>query len=132
MTALEADLVTSCHTLVCELRDTWHQPIHGERINQRRADKAGSDRGSPDYLLSVNGWHHALEFKRTKTGRFSLDQLVAAERRRKAGVETYAPTTVAEFESLLRWSRRHEYGTRPDCPVVPTVEECRRRTRACP
>ena len=124
---IESDLVNACHLVVCELRDTWHQPIHGERINQRRADKAGSDCGAPDYLLSVNGWHHACEFKRTAGGRFSLGQLVAAERRRKAGVETYAPRTRVEFESLLRWSQRHETGVCPDCPLVPTVEEARRR-----
>lgn len=125
---LESDLVTACHNTVCELRDTWHRPIHGERLNQRRADKAGSDRGSPDYLLCVNGWQHALEFKRVDGGKFSLDQLVAAERRRAAGVETYAPTTFAEFDALRRWSERNSPGkvhwsVCPDCPTVPPVPE---------
>jgi hypothetical protein len=116
---LEDELVNACHFTVNELRDVWMQPIHGERINQRRADKAGSDKGSPDYLLCVAGWHHPLEFKRVKGGRFGLDQIVAAERRRKAGVETYAPTRVTEFDALLTWSKRHFKGVCPDCPVVP-------------
>jgi len=125
---LEEELVTKCHKTVTELRDTWHQSIHGERINQRRADKAGSDKGSPDYLLCVNGWHHPLEFKRSKGGRFSLDQMVAAERRRRCGIETYAPTSIAHFDALVKWSQRmaplfstaHPYNlVCPDCPTVP-------------
>lgn len=123
---LEFDLVTECHQMVCTLRDEYHRPIHGERIGQRRADKAGQDIGAPDYLLCVNGWHHPLEFKRAAGGCFSLGQLVAAERRRAAGVETYAPTSFAEFDALRRWSERNEaFGTSgvicPDCPTVPVV-----------
>jgi len=122
---LEDELVTACHKTIIELRDTWLQPIHGERINQRRADKAGSDKGSPDYLLCVNGWHHPLEMKRVKGGRFSLDQMVAAERRRNAGVETYAPTRITEFDALVSWSKRqHPIGVIrrcPGCPVVPAA-----------
>ena len=117
--ALETDLVTACHETVVELRDTWGQPIHGERLNQRRADLAGSDRGAPDYLLTAGGRQLPLEFKRAEGGRFSLDQLVAAERRRKAGVETYAPTSVAHFDALWRWALRRREGICPDCPVVP-------------
>lgn len=129
---LEDELVNACHQTVIELRDTWMQPIHGERINQRRADKAGSDRGSPDYLLYVNGWHHPLEFKKSKGGRFSLDQMVAAERRRRCGVETYAPTSVAHFDALVKWSKRsrphdsRDVGWIPicdGCPRVPPVSE---------
>lgn len=116
---LEAEFVDACHKTVCALRDTWGKRIHGERINQRRADKAGSERGAPDYLLCVNGWHHPLEFKRAKGGRFSLDQMVAAERRRAAGVETYAPTCLPEFDGLLRWSERNRTGVCRDCPAVP-------------
>jgi len=121
---LESELVNACHKTITELRDTWLQPIHGERINQRRADKAGSDRGSPDYLLYVNGWAHVIELKRTAGGRFSLDQMVAAERRRKAGVETYAPTRVTEFDALVAWSKRNspfmvQNVICPGCPVVP-------------
>lgn len=118
---LEEELVTKCHRGVCELRDTWGIGIHGERLNQRRADKSGSDRGSPDYLLCVSGWHHPLEFKRRGDGRFSLDQMVAAERRRAAGIETYAPTSTAQFDALVRWSRKYFKGVCPDCPTVPEV-----------
>jgi len=119
---LESELVNACHQTVIELRDTWMQSIHGERINQRRADKAGSDRGSPDYLLYVNGWVHVIELKRSKGGRFSLDQMVAAERRRAAGVETYAPTRLLQFDALVKWSMRTNPSTEcgcPDCPTVP-------------
>lgn len=115
----EAALVTDCHQTVCEFRDTWGKAIHGERINQRRADKAGSDKGSPDYLLCVNGWQHAIEFKRAKGGRFSLDQMVAAERRLKAGVVTYAPRRIMDFDKLIAWSERHREGVCPFCPQVP-------------
>lgn len=126
---LEDELVNACHETVTQLRDTWMQAIHGERINQRRADKAGSDKGSPDYLLCVNGWHHPLEFKRSKGGRFSIDQMVAAERRRAAGVETYAPTRLMHFDALVKWSQKNPpdraevYGIYfcPDCPTVPPV-----------
>ena len=116
---IEADLVNSCHLTVCELRDTYHKAIHGERIAQRRADKAGQDKGSPDYLLTVNGWQHPLEFKRAKGGRFSLDQMVSAERRFTAGVVTYAPTSVVHFDALIRWSEQHRNGICFDCPMVP-------------
>lgn len=118
---IEADLVTACHLTVCELRDTYHRAIHGERIAQRRADKAGQDIGSPDYLLTVNGWHHPLEFKRAKGGRFSLGQMVAAERRFAAGVVTYAPTRLLHFDALVRWSEQHREGICPDCPRVPMM-----------
>jgi len=122
---LEDELVDACHKTVVDLRDTWGQRIHGERINQRRADKAGSDKGSPDYLLCVNGWHHPLEFKRSKGGRFSLDQMVASERRLNAGVNTYAPTSVTHFDALVKWSQRHppertDEWLCPDCPTVPS------------
>ena len=117
---IEEELVTACHLTVVELRDKWQVPIHGERLNQRRADKAGSDKGSPDYLLCVGGWNHPLEFKRAKGGRFSLDQMVAAERRRKAGVVTYAPTSVTEFDGLVKWSRR----TLPSLPLVLVCLAC--------
>jgi hypothetical protein len=116
---LEEELVTKCHKGVCELRDTWGMQIHGERINQRRADKAGSDKGSPDYLLCIGNWHHPLEFKRSTGGKFSLDQMVAAERRRNAGVETYAPTSIAHFDALVKWSHLYCKGVCPDCPTVP-------------
>ena len=116
---LEVSLVTACHQTVVELRDTWHKSIHGERIAQRRADKAGQDIGSPDYLLTINGWHHPLEMKRAKGGRFSLGQMVAAERRYVAGVVTYAPTRVLEFDKLIAWSERNRNGICPDCPTVP-------------
>jgi len=119
--SLETDLVTTCHESIVELRDIWGQPVHGERLNQRRADLAGSDRGSPDYLLCAGGRQLPLEFKRAEGGRFSLDQLVAAERRRKAGVETYAPTSTAHFDALVRWALRRREGVCPDCPVVPEL-----------
>lgn len=120
---LESDLVTICSQTVCELRDTWGKAIHFERAGQRRADKAGQDKGFPDGELTVNGWHHPLEFKRCNGGRFSLDQMVAAERRRRAGVETYAPTSVLHFDALVAWSERHRDGTCPSCPVVPKMGE---------
>jgi hypothetical protein len=119
----EAELVNACHQTVVEMRDTWHKAIHGERIAQRRADKAGQDIGSPDYLLTVNGWNHPLEFKRGKGGRFSLGQMVAAERRRAAGVMTYAPSRLLQFDALIAWSERHRDGICFDCPVVPIPEE---------
>ena len=80
--------------------------------------------GRTDYLLCVNGWQHPLEFKRCDGGRFSLDQMVAAERRRKAGVETYAPIRVTEFDALVAWSLRNspfmvQNVICPGCPVVP-------------
>jgi hypothetical protein len=124
---LEDELVNACHETVTEMRDKIGIAIHGERLNQRRPDKAGSDCGSPDYLLVVNGWHHPLEFKRSKGGRFRLDQMVAAERRRAAGVETYAPTRLLQFDALVKWSMKHqgssgrEAGWIPICPDCPTV-----------
>jgi hypothetical protein len=119
---IEEELVLACHRTVCEMRDTWGKAIHGERLNQRRADKAGSDKGSPDYLLVLNGWNHPLEFKKSKGGRFSLDQIMAAERRRAAGVETYAPKRLLDFDALVAWSERHRDGVCPGCPVVPPYE----------
>jgi hypothetical protein len=127
---IEEELVTECHKTVCQMRDEYFLAIHGERLNQRRPDKAGSDVGSPDYLLVVNGWHHPLEFKRSKGGRFSVGQMVAAERRRAALVETYAPNRLLHFDALVKWSMQRTPGSGrlflpvcPDCPTVPPVPE---------
>ena len=45
--------------------------------------------------------------------------LTAAERRRKCGVTTYAPTTLPEFVCLVNWARFGAGKVCPSCPVVP-------------
>jgi hypothetical protein len=111
---LEADLVEDCRKAAVTMSVAF------ERIGQRDARKAGSDRGAPDVLVSARGRLVPCEFKRPKDqgGRFSLDQLVAAEKRRRCGVETYAPTSLPQFVALLNWLR---CGTGPVCPSCPTV-----------
>lgn len=121
MTTTEADIVTVCANVTAELRDTWNRPVHLERIGQRKARGSGTDRGVPDALLYVNGQAIPCEFKRPAGGRFSLDQLVAAERRRKAGVETYAPTCFAEYKAVLDYHARNRTGVCPGCPTVPEI-----------
>jgi hypothetical protein len=118
---LEADLVDDCRRAATALQ------VHLEVAGQHVARKSGSSKGLPDAFLYVAGWHHPLELKRPASqgisaGRFSLDQMVAAERRRAQGVETYAPRTLEQFVALVNWSRRHAAGVCPDCPVVPDVE----------
>lgn len=120
---LESDLMADC------IRVAEVLGAHLEVAGQRKAKGSGSSKGLPDAFLYVAGWHHPLEMKRaaskgTQAGRFSYDQLVAAERRRDQGVVTYAPRTLEEFVALVNWSRRH----RPErgrtcglCPVVPPV-----------
>jgi hypothetical protein len=120
---LEADLVDDCRRAAEALGAFL------EVAGQRSAKGSGSSRGLPDAFLCVGGWHHPIELKRpasrgTPAGRFSYDQIIAAERRRAQGVETYAPRTLEEFVALANWSRRHrpERGLACDlCPVVPPV-----------
>lgn len=94
-----------------------------EVIGQRKAKGSGTDRGVADALLHAGGKSLNVEFKRpesdgTRAGRFSLDQLAAAERRRHQGVETYAPSTLEHFVALVNWAR---CGTGPVCRGCPTV-----------
>lgn len=94
-----------------------------ERIGQRKARGSGTDKGAPDAILYVSGWAHPLEFKRpksdgTRAGRFSLDQLVAAEQREAQGVVTYAPRTLQHLANLVGWSRRNREGVCAACPRV--------------
>ncbi|HEY5474729.1 MAG TPA: hypothetical protein VIK32_16260 [Candidatus Limnocylindrales bacterium] len=115
---LEADLVDDCRRAATALQVVF------EVAGQRVAKASGSSKGLPDAFLCVSGWHHPLELKRpaskgAEAGRFSLDQLVAAERRRAQGVETYAPRALEQFVALVNWSRRHRDGVCPGCPVVP-------------
>ncbi len=121
---LEADLVNACHALAekCGLKL--------ERIGQRKSKGSGTDRGAPDAFLYVCGFAHPLEFKRpqtsgTRAGRFSNDQLVAAEKRAAEGVATYAPRTLQEFANLVGWSRRNAGRYRATCPSCPIVERDR-------
>jgi hypothetical protein len=118
---LEAGLVTACAALAtrCGLKL--------ERIGQRKAKGSGTDRGAPDAFLYVAGFAHPLEFKRpksdaTRAGRFSHDQIVAADRRRAQGVETYAPRQLQEFANLIGWSKRNAGRYRLTCPACPIVE----------
>lgn len=118
---LEADLVSACHSFAGKLG------LKLERIGQRKAKGSGTDNGAPDAFLYVAGFNHPIEFKRpksdaTRKGRFSLDQIVAAEKRREAGVETYAPTSLQEFANLIGWSKRHAGRYRAVCPNCPIVE----------
>ncbi len=94
-----------------------------ERVGQYRADKAGQDRGMPDAFLYAGGKCLPIEMKRpkqtdTRQGRCSLDQIVAAERRRKCGVETYVIDTLEAFVCLVNWAR---CGTGKVCGSVATV-----------
>lgn len=122
----EADLVNDC-TLAADTMGVFL-----EVAGQRKAKGSGSSKGLGDGFLCVAGWHHPLELKRaaskgTERGRFSYDQIVAAERRRAQGIETYAPRTLQEFVNLVNWSRRHypggDYLPCPGCPTVPTLSE---------
>lgn len=119
---LESALVTDCRLAA----NSMHVKL--EVAGQRKARGSGSDKGLPDGFLCVAGWMHPCEFKRPKTqdataGRFSYDQLVAAQRRAEQGVYTYAPRLLPEFVSLVNWSRRHAPTKAPQrcpaCPVVP-------------
>lgn len=100
--------------------------LYCEQLGQRKAKGSGTTTGAPDLILYGNGRMVPLEVKRPKTdgtraGRFSLDQLVAAENRRHRGVETYAPSTLEHAVSLMNWIR---CGTGPvcqDCPTVPRI-----------
>lgn len=130
----ESELVDDCR------RAAVTMGVKFEVAGQRRADKAGSDKGLPDGFLCVSGWHHPLELKRPKTqlgraGSFSYDQLIAAQKRADQGVYTYAPRLLPEFTGLVNWSRRHAPAATaercPTCPIVPvTMPAMRRRAGA--
>jgi hypothetical protein len=114
---LEAELVSACKLAA------GHKGLFLEVAGQRKAKGSGSDRGLPDAFLCAGGRMLPIEFKRPKTdgtrrGVFSLDQLVAAERRRACGVETYCPDTLEAFTALANWMRCGRTA-RPRCPVVP-------------
>lgn len=118
----ESALVTDCRLAAGRM------VVKLEVAGQRKAKSSGSDKGLPDGFLCVSCWHHPLEFKRAKgadtpAGRFSYDQLVAAQRRADQGVYTYAPRLLPEFVALVNWSRRHAPSRMPTrctaCPVVP-------------
>lgn len=87
--------------------------VYVERIGQRRADKAGQERGAPDMLVYVAGRCIPMEFKRAKDrethtpcGKLSLDQVVAIERRAEQGVLTHVVTTLDEFVAVVNAARR--------------------------
>lgn len=109
---LEADLVESARQVAIRMGVVY------ERIGQRDARKAGTDRGVVDVILYANGRVALCEFKRTSGGHFSLDQLCGAERRRAVGVETFAPSRLEHAAALMNWMR---CGTGPVCPDCPTV-----------
>lgn len=127
---LESDLMSSL-ALVAKTCG-----VYLEVAGQRKAKGSGSTRGLPDGFLYVAGFCHPLEAKRCKAlagrdGTFSNDQIVAADRRRSEGVQTYAPRTPQHLADLIGWSRRNAgryRATCPDCPVVPTMDEARRTT----
>lgn len=117
---LESDLVADAKR-ACEAMG-----VVLEVAGQRRADKAGQDRGLPDAFLHAGGRTWCLEFKKPKAkgercGRFSLDQLVAAERRRRCGVETYAPSILEHVVALANFARCGSGVVCQDCPTVPTL-----------
>lgn len=123
--ALESDLVDDCRLAAKTMG------VCLEVAGQRKAKGSGSSKGLGDAFLCVRGWHHPLELKRpasrgTERGRFSYDQIVAAERRRAQGVETYAPRTLPEFVNLVNWSRRNNPGEPIvclGCQRVPSMDE---------
>ena len=90
-----------------------------ERIGQRDARKAGTDRGVVDVIMYANGRVALCEFKRSDGGRFSLDQMVAAEKRRAVGIETYAPSRLQHAVALMNWLRCGTGAVCVDCPRVP-------------
>ena len=99
-----------------------------EVAGQRNAKKSGSDRGLPDCFLAAGGQYIPIEVKRpestdTRRGRFSNDQLAAAERRRGCGVETYSPTDLSEFVHLANWARCKGQGRCRACPTVPPLSK---------
>ena len=118
---LESALVADCR------RAAEAMGVVLEVAGQLKAKGSGSDRGLPDGFLSAGGKLIPVEFKRpatddgTRAGRFSLDQLAAAERRRACGVETYAPSSLQEFVRLVNWARWDGEGAAPDCATVPPL-----------
>lgn len=101
---LEAELVADCR------RAAEAMSVVLEVAGQYRADKAGQDRGFPDAVLHAGGRSLLVEFKRPKTrhsraGRCSLDQLAAAERRRRCGVDTYLVDSLNDFVALVNRAR---------------------------
>ena len=116
---LESHLVADCR------RAAEAMGVVLEVAGQLRAKGSGSDRGLPDGFLHAGGRTLCVEFKRpatddgTRAGRFSLDQLAAAERRRLCGVETYVPSSLQEFVRLANWARHGDPHDLPDCATVP-------------
>lgn len=114
---LEADLVADV------VRAAAAMNVYVEFCGQRKAKGSGSTRGLPDAFLYAGGKCLPLELKRpasdgTRAGRFSLDQLVAAQRRREQSVETYAIDSLEAFVCCVNWAR---YGNGPICRSCPTV-----------
>jgi hypothetical protein len=105
-TDTEAALVQSCRQAATAMG------VYTERLNQHRGDKAGSDRGAPDMLVYVGEKVLVCEFKRAKNadgtpaGVLSRDQVVAIERRKAQGVNTYVIDDVRDFAAAVNNARR--------------------------
>ena len=100
--------------------------VYVEQVGQRRAKGSGTSRGVTDLILYAGGKMLPVEVKRPKTdgtrgGRFSLEQLAAADRRRGCGVETYAPDSLEAFTCLVNWARFGVGKVCPSCPTVPRI-----------
>ena len=113
----EADLVSDILKLAARCG------VYVEAVGQRKAKGSGTTRGAPDLLVYVGGFVHPVEVKRpksdgTRAGRFSHDQLVAAEQREAQGVVTSAPRTLQHLANLVGWSRRNREGVCAACPRV--------------
>lgn len=114
---LESDLVADCKKAAEAMN------VYVEFAGQRKAKGSGSTRGLPDAFLYAGGKCLPIEMKRPKTddtrqGRCSLDQIVAAERRRACGVETFLIDDLSAFVRLANWAR---CGTGKVCGSVATV-----------
>jgi hypothetical protein len=106
----EAALVRDCIHAAEALR------CYCEWISQRGGKGSGTTRGAPDCLLYCNGYVVPIELKRAKSrdgspgGKLSYDQIVAIERRRAQGVDTFVVDDVQMFATIVGACRR---GTLP-------------------
>lgn len=100
----EADLIADCKRAAETLQ------VYLELTGQYRADKGGQDAGFPDGILHGGGRTLLIEFKRPRTrdgqrGRITYEQLIAAERRKARGVDTYLCDSLEEFAALANYAR---------------------------